>query len=204
MIVPMKKVSLVVLNKERKQALEQLKKVGVVHLEQIEGRGEQLAAFKEASNNAMVAVSVLSEVKVSKKTPAAPKLSDSEVAQKCREVIELSELKKKLNEEIAADSAELERFAPWGGVTPADFDYLKGKGISLKMYEIPEDKYNLIDENSKTVCVNRYKKVVRFLLIDAGEERPSGFPAEAFEVPMPVNSTEEIQNRISSDKKQLD
>ena len=204
MIVPMKKVSLVVLNKERKQALEQLKKVGVVHLEQIEGRGEQLAAFKEASNNAMVAVSVLSEVKVSKKTPAAPKLSDSEVAQKCREVIELSELKKKLNEEIAADSAELERFAPWGGVTPADFDYLKGKGISLKMYEIPEDKYNLIDENSKTVCVNRYKKVVRFLLIDAGEERPSGFPAEAFEVPMPVNSTEEIQNRISSDKKQLE
>jgi V/A-type H+-transporting ATPase subunit I len=72
------------------------------------------------------------------------------------------------------------------------------------MYEIPEDKYNLIDENSKTVCVNRYKKVVRFLLIDAGEERPSGFPAEAFEVPMPVNSTEEIQNRISSDKKQLE
>ena len=204
MIVPMKKVSLVVLNKERKQALEQLKKLGVVHLEQIEGRGEQLAAFKEASNNAMVAVSVLSEVKVSKKTPAAPKLSDSEVAQKCREVIELSELKKKLNEEIAADSAELERFAPWGGVTPADFDYLKGKGLSLKMYEIPEDKYNLIDENSKTVCVNRYKKVVRFLLIDAGEERPSGFPAEAFEVPMPVNSTEEIQNRISSDKKQLE
>ena len=204
MIVPMKKVSLVVLNKDRKQALEQLKKLGVVHLEQIEGRGEQLAAFKEASNNAMVAVSVLSEVKVSKKTPAAPKLSDSEVAQKCREVIELSELKKKLNEEIAADSAELERFAPWGGVTPADFDYLKGKGISLKMYEIPEDKYNLIDENSKTVCVNRYKKVVRFLLIDAGEERPSGFPAEAFEVPMPVNSTEEIQNRISSDKKQLE
>ena len=204
MIVPMKKVSLVVLNKERKQALEQLKKLGVVHLEQIEGRGEQLVAFKEASSNAMVAVSVLSEVKVSKKAPAAPKLSDSEVAQKCREVIELSELKKKLNEEIAADSAELERFAPWGGVTPADFDYLKGKGISLKMYEIPEDKYNLIDENSKTVCVNRYKKVVRFLLIDAGEERPSGFPAEAFEVPMPVNSTEEIQNRISSDKKQLE
>ena len=204
MIVPMKKVSLVVLNKERKQALEQLKKLGVVHLEQIEGKGEQLAAFKEASNNAMVAVSVLSEVKVSKKAPAAPKLTDSEVAQKCREVIELSELKKKLNEEISADSAELERFAPWGGVTPADFEYLKGKGISLKMYEIPEDKYNLIDENSKTVCVNRYKKVVRFLLLDAGEERPSGFPAEAFEVPMPVNSTEEIQNRISSDKKQLE
>ena len=32
MIVQMKKVSIVVLNKERKEALKQLKKVGVVHL----------------------------------------------------------------------------------------------------------------------------------------------------------------------------
>ena len=39
MIVPMKKVSIVVLNKERRQALEQLKKIGVVHLEQLEGNG---------------------------------------------------------------------------------------------------------------------------------------------------------------------
>ena len=66
MIVPMKKVSLVVLNKERKEALTQLKKVGVVHLEQVEGKGEQLAAFKEASNNAMVACSILGEIKAPK------------------------------------------------------------------------------------------------------------------------------------------
>lgn len=42
MIVQMKKVSIVVLNKERKEALKQLKKVGVVHLEHLEGNGEQL------------------------------------------------------------------------------------------------------------------------------------------------------------------
>ena len=46
MIVPMKKVSLVVLSNERKEALVQLKKVGVVHLEQIEGSGEKLASYK--------------------------------------------------------------------------------------------------------------------------------------------------------------
>ena len=67
MIVQMKKVSLVVLNKERKEALKQLKKVGVVHLEHIEGKGEQLAAFKEASNNAVNAASILAEIKLRKK-----------------------------------------------------------------------------------------------------------------------------------------
>ena len=33
MIVQMKKVSIVVLNKERRKALEKLKEIGVVHLE---------------------------------------------------------------------------------------------------------------------------------------------------------------------------
>lgn len=203
MIVQMKKVSLVVLNKERKEALKQLKKVGVVHLEHIEGKGEQLAAFKESSSNAMNAVAILSEIKLPKKMPAALKLGNAEIASKCKDVLNLSEQKKKLQEEISSYSAEQERLAPWGGVTPADFAYLKEKNISLKMYEIPEDKYNLIDENSKTICVNHYKKIVRFVLLDATDERPAGFPAEAFEVPMPEFSTEELKSKIELDKAEI-
>ncbi len=203
MIVQMKKVSLVVLNKERKEALKQLKKVGVVHLEHIEGKGEPLAAFKESSSNAMNAVAILSEIKLPKKMPAASKLGNAEIASKCKDVLNLSEQKKKLQEEISSYSAEQERLAPWGGVTPADFAYLKEKNISLKMYEIPEDKYNLIDENSKTICVNHYKKIVRFVLLDATDERPAGFPAEAFEVPMPEFSTEELKSKIELDKAEI-
>ena len=66
MIVPMKKVSLVVLNNERKDALTELKKVGVVHLEQIDGSSEQLSLYKEASNNAVAANAILSDIKVAK------------------------------------------------------------------------------------------------------------------------------------------
>lgn len=203
MIVQMKKVSIVVLNKERKEALKQLKKVGVVHLEQLEGKGEQLAAFKEASNNAVSAVSLLSDVKLSKKHAKPSKLSNEEISKKCKEVIALSEQKKKLQEEISSNATEIERFALWGSVSPSDFAYLKEKGISLKMYEIPEDKYNLIDENSKTICVNRYKKVVRFLLLDATDERPAGIPAEAFEVPMPEVSTDELKAQVQKDNAEI-
>ena len=101
MIVQMKKVSIVVLNKERKEALKQLKKVGVVHLEHLEGNGEQLAAFKEAAGNSVNAVSILSEIKLPKKMPEAEKLGSADIAAKCREVIGLSENKKKLQEEIS-------------------------------------------------------------------------------------------------------
>ena len=203
MIVPMKKVSLVVLNKDRKEALTQLKKVGVVHLEQVEGKGEQLAAFKEAASNAMTAASILGEIKAPKKKGIAEVLSNEAVLEKCKTVLSLSDEKKKLMEEITASTTELDRFASWGEVTPADFDLLREKGISLKMYEIPEDKYSLIDENSKTVCVNRFKKTVRFLLLDAKDERPESFPPEAYEVPLPEKATSEIKKIISDSKERI-
>ena len=206
MIVPMKKVSLVVLNNERKDALTQLKKVGVVHLEQIDGSSEQLSLYKEASNNAVAANAILSDIKVAKKksfSSAVKTLSNDEVVAKCKHVIDISDKKKKLLEEIASDAAEIERFANWGQVDIDDFAYLKEKGISFKMYEIPEDKYGLIDEKVTTICVNRIKKIVRFLLIDASEERPEGLPPEAFEVPMPVLSTKDLAKRVEDNEAEI-
>lgn len=204
MIVPMKKVSLVVLNKERKTALEQLKKVGVLHLEQVEGKGEQLASYKEASNNAMTAVSILSEIKISKKAAKANRLSNEEIIAKSSEVLALTEQKKKLMEEISSDTAEIERLAAWGGVNPSELEYLKEKNISLKLFEIPEDKYSLIDDTCKTLCVNKIKKVVRFLLLDAKDERPETLPAEAYEVPLPALSTDKLKERVKADNAEID
>ena len=206
MIVPMKKVSLVVLNKERKDALLQLKKVGVVHLEQIDGSSEQLSLYKEASNNAVAANAILSDIKVAKKksfSSAVKTLSNDEIIDKCKHIIDISDKKKKLLEEIASDAAEIERFANWGQVDIDDFAYLKEKGISFKMYEIPEDKYGLIDEKVTTICVNRIKKIVRFLLIDASEDRPEGLPPEAFEVPMPVLSTKDLAKRVEDNEAEI-
>lgn len=206
MIVPMKKVSLVVLNKERKDALLQLKKVGVVHLEQIDGSSEQLSLYKEASNNAVAANAILSDIKVAKKksfSSTVKTLSNDEVVAKCRHVIDISDKKKKLLEEIASDAAEIERFANWGQVDIEDFAFLKEKGISFKMYEIPEDKYGLVDEKVTTICVNRIKKIVRFLLIDASEDRPEGLPPEAFEVPMPVLSTKDLAKRVEDNEAEI-
>ena len=206
MIVPMKKVSLVVLNKERKDALLQLKKVGVVHLEQIDGSSEQLSLYKEASNNAVAANAILSDIKVAKKksfSSTVKTLSNDEIIDKCKHVIDISDKKKKLLEEIASDAAEIERFANWGQVDIEDFAFLKEKGISFKMYEIPEDKYGLIDEKVTTICVNRIKKIVRFLLIDASEDRPEGLPPEAFEVPMPVLSTKDLAKRVEDNEAEI-
>lgn len=204
MIVQMKKVSIVVLNKERRKALEQLKNIGVVHLEQLEGSSEKLAAYKEASNNATTACAILGDIKLPKKHEEPQKLSSEQVSKKCLEVIELYEKKKRLLEEISSNSLDLERFSGWGDVNPEDFVYLAQKNISFKMYEIPEDKYYQIDDSVETLCVNKQKKTVRFLLLNAKDERPAGLPPEAYEVPMPESSTTEIAKRIENNIKKTE
>lgn len=205
MIEPMKKVSVVLLNKEKEEALKALRKIGLVHLEKIDGASEKLTAFKEYSNNAMLAEAILGEIKLPKvKKGSEPKLSDDKVIELCKEVVAKSERKKQLMEEISADTTELDRFALWGDVSNEDFDFLKEKDIALKMYEINAEKYNLIDPDIQTILVNNDKKTVRFLIVNGGEGRPEKLLPEAFEVPFPRISTQLLQEEIRRDEKELD
>lgn len=205
MIEPMKKVSVVLLNKEKEEALKALRKIGLVHLEKIDGSSEKLTAFKEYSNNAMLTEAILGEIKLPKQKKG-PKieLSDEKVISLCAEVVAKSERKKQLMEEISADTTELDRFAFWGSVNNEDLDFLKEKGIALKMYEINADKYNLVDPDINTILVNNDKKTVRFLIINGGEGRPEKLLPEAFEVPFPRISTHLLEEEIRRDEKELD
>ncbi len=204
MIEPMKKVSVVILNKEKEEALKALRKIGLVHLEKIEGTGDKLAAFKEYTNNAMLSEAILGEIKLPKtKKGTEPSLKDDEVVALCSEVVAKSERKKQLLEEISADSTELDRFAAWGDVTLEDFDYLTEKGIQLKMYEVSSEKYSQIDESIKTILVNTDSKAVRFMVINGGEGRPANLLPEAFEVPFPRISTKLLEEEIRKDEAEI-
>jgi V/A-type H+-transporting ATPase subunit I len=68
MIVPMKKVSFVVTNDSKKDALKKLRTLGVVHLEQIYGSSEKLSQLKETNNQLEEVLMLLSDIKYDKKT----------------------------------------------------------------------------------------------------------------------------------------
>ena len=188
MIKKKKKVSIVVLNSERKASLKKLRKLGLVHLEAVEGKGPVLAAYKEASATADKALSIIDEIKVSKKRiPAQVDVTPNEADEKAREIVALTDRKKSLLDVITQSTIELERLEKWGSVDPEDFKFLAEKGIFMYMYEIPVDKYVLIGDSSKTMVVNSEGKIARFLLLSETEitERPEDMPPEAFSVPMP-------------------
>ena len=203
MIEPMKKVSVVILNKEKEDALKALRKIGLVHLTKIDGSSEKLNAFKEYTSNALVSESILGEIKLPKDVMKRKyPLEDSKVVELCRQVVTKSERKKQLLEEISADTTELDRFEDWGDVSLEDLDFLNEKGIKIAMYEIAAEKYSLIDQEIETILVNNDKKTVRFLIIGQ-DSRPEKLLPEAFEVPLPRMSTTALQKEIKQDEAEI-
>lgn len=207
MIVPMKKVSLVILSREKESALKTLRASGLVHLQNVEGKGERLSELKNVSTKLRAAQAILAEMKIPQKKVNDVSASNEEVALRAEKIVSFAERKKTVLDKIAQNAAELERLSPWGMVNPADFAFLSQKGIHLSLYEIPSDKYDLIGEDAKTLLVNSSKTTKRFLLISETEsekgERPSGLVPEAYQVVLPEKSSDEIAAEIRSAKKEI-
>lgn len=204
MIVPMKKVSLVVLDRYKESALKKLRSLGLVHVEQIQGNSETLTAAKAVYSRLELASILLSDIKADKKNPVKiVEISNDEAVLKAEEAINLFESKKNFTEELSNALKEKERLALWGGVTPEDFEYLGQKGLFLSMYEIPTESYAKIPETVKTLYVSSTKSLTRFLTLCESKERPQDLPPEAFNVAMPDISTSELEANIASYRSEL-
>ena len=145
----------------------------------------------------------LSDLKVPKGFSSKEKIEAADMSELADKVLELIERKKTCLSEITQCTVELERLQKWGGVNPADFEYLAGKEISLAMYEIPSAKYRMLPDDVNTVFVNEDKSNVRFLLVTKDGVKPSSMPAEAFAVTMPQKSTDEMSEIIIRDKAEI-
>lgn len=203
MIVPMKKVSFVVTNDAKKEALKELRKIGVVHLEQIYGSSEKLSQLKDTYNKLEEVLMFLSDIKYDKKTIEQKKLSSSNVVEKVNQIIELNETKKNYIEELSTASRELERLAAWGGFNPDDFSYLAEKGINLLPFECSTDAYKKIPEDVNYVYVNSDKTQVRFLVISEEGSKPESLTSEYLLVSNPEMSTADLSESCVKYRKEI-
>lgn len=203
MIVPMKKVSFVVTNDSKKDALKKLRTLGVVHLEQIYGSSEKLSQLKETNNQLEEVLMLLSDIKYDKKTVEQKKLSSSNVVEKVNQIIELNETKKNYIEELSTATRELERLAAWGGFNPDDFSYLAEKRINLLPFECSTDAYKKIPEDVNCVYVNSDKTQVRFLVISEDGSKPESLTSEYLLVSNPEMSTADLSESCVKYRKEI-
>ena len=206
MIVPMKKVSLVLLESGRLEALKKLRKQGLVHVNEVEGNSQSLTVARNNKDAIELSLSLLSEYKVPKKFKFAD-ISAEEATQKATNIVDMFEKKRNLEDKVVASRVELDRFADWGDVDLEKLSFLASKSIKLYLYEIESKKYATIPEHIQTVFVNKDKTTTRFLYLTNEEEsvsRPEGMPVEAYSVMLPSESTEAIRQNIASYKVEIE
>lgn len=199
MIVPMKKVSLIIMGDKKSETLRKLRKLGILHVEIAEGSGKKLDELKEKVSLLETAAFTVTDKKKKKKIQAID-ADAAEAFAASEDIMALTEEKKKLLDERTVLTAEIDRLAGWGEVDPDEIKALADKGYDISLYEVPESVYKSLDESVKTLCIGKTKSSVKFMVLtksDDGEDKEPDL-LKNFRFELPESSTAELKKRADS------
>lgn len=202
MIVPMKKVSLIIRENKKNETLKKLRKLGIVHIEIAEGSGERLASLRE-----QIALLESAIFTIGKKKNVEPKDVDAAEALSVATRIQALDVEKKqCGAERIALSSELDRLKSWGDIDPSSLSDLEAKGYEISFYEMPKAEYELLDESIKTVRIDVTKSTVRFMLLKSNKEEldEAVTALNTYRLALPQLSTGEMKQRLSKLSTRID
>lgn len=198
MIVPMKKVSLIIMGDQKSETLKRLRKLGILHIESVEGSGKKLEELKERVSLLENALFTVSEKK--NKNAVQETVTAEAAVSAAKEIVALEDEKKLCVAERITLSAELDRLASWGELDPEALAALAEKGVDISLYELPKAAYDALGEGVKTLPLQKTKSSVKFLLIRSGSEEDAEIvdSLKAYRLEMPAVSTAEIKEKIKA------
>ncbi len=189
MIVPMKKISLIIQDSEKIKTLKKLRKLGLLHIEEMSGSGSRLYELNEQISTLEKGLYTLSEKK--EKISEQRKIPVENALSVCDKLFSLERKSKKLRDEKNALSLEIERLKEWGEIELSQLEYLAKKGIKLSLYEMPLSEYRSLDENLKTIALNKTKNSVKFLAVGEADGINKNCKVE-----LPEISTSQARERL--------
>ncbi|MBR4086692.1 MAG: hypothetical protein IKK30_02395, partial [Clostridia bacterium] len=190
MIVPMKKVSLIIRGEQKQQTLKTLRKLGIIHIEIAEGAGQRLEELRE--QRALLERALYT---VGKNKNAEQKSADlAKVLAIAARIAALEEEKTQCLAERITLQTELERLKSWGEIDPSSISDLEAKGYEISFYEMPKAEYAALPEDLKTVRIDATKSTVRFLLLKAADETVASL--NMYRLALPQTSTVEMKQRL--------
>ena len=192
MIVPMKKVSLIVMGAQKEEALKKLRKLGTVQIEITEGSGEKLASLREQIT---LLESAFFTIGKNKKVTQV-ETSTEEALSVATQVSKLSDEMRKCQADRVALVVELERLKTWGEIDLQAINELMAKGIGISVYEMPVGEYNALSEEVKTVRIGTTKTSVRFALVGAQDTELISSLSQ-YRFVLPQMSTAEMRQEIT-------
>ena len=204
MIVPMKKVSLITLGDKKTDTLKKLRKLGLLHIEITEGRGEKLNELKNQIS--LLESGIYETNELAKKNAAKNGNTDLDPLLVARNIASLTEEKKYCQSERISLNAEIQKLENWGDFDPYDLKVLASKGVDIYLFEIPKSEYETLGESVKTICLNKTKTSVNCLVIKSGGEDEEEIikSLKPYRLELPAISTFEIRQKIADLGKRIE
>lgn len=202
MIVPMKKVSLIIRENKKDETLKKLRKLGIVHIEITEGSGERLASLQEQIALLESAIFTIGK----RKNVEQKDVGTAEALSVATKIQALDAEKKQCGAERIALSSELDRLKSWGDIDPSSLSDLESKGYEISFYEMPKAEYAVLAESIKTVRIDVTKSTVRFMLLKSNKEElnETVTSLNAYRLALPQLSTGEMKKRLSKLSTRID
>ena len=137
MIVPMKKIAVVMPGTTRRESLKSLRRAGVVHVQREKGGGSAPAALTAEFQLFEDALGALPKSKAPKSPlsflPAGP--GRESVAEAAEAILDLRRREDEIIRTLGEYALHAETLKPWGDFEPADIRILAAKGIDIRLVE---------------------------------------------------------------------
>ncbi len=167
MIVPMKKIHVIVQKKDIVSALESLRELGSVHVEhQEELSGYQLEERREEVEILKQALNILERFDCDLDVPRQEARDWTDTV---NEILELWAQIEHYQESIARRGIEIRQWEPWGDFDPKDIQALAGRGIYLQLCEVPAGKETAVPEGVILRKIHHAPGVDKCLAISRGK-----------------------------------
>ncbi|MDR1373644.1 MAG: V-type ATP synthase subunit I [Treponema sp.] len=189
----MKKVSLVVLDREREPSLERLRELGVVHLEKHNLSSDSLTKLLDQRAKTETALGILRSYQLEKHvSPSA--LAPGDLISR---TLVLGEEKKNLQEQLAWNAKERSRIEKWGDFDPRAFAEFAGKGLVLIPYSLSRQAYESVPADIPLIVLGGDKTGVRVLAAEREIPGESSWPLPEHSLSEYDAASAEIRRRLA-------
>ena len=195
MIVKMKKVSVIVLDRYRGESLEELRKLSTVHIQERAGGGDELVRLRDSQAQVEKALQQLPLEAENKKKTFGPagEVGARRALELAGEIETCLESLKAAREKAEQLRKEEDRLAAWGEYRPEDARRLRDQGVEVRLYEVSERELARIPEGISAFVVGRDRSTVRLAVVATGEAPALPFP----EVPVPERGIAQVRELIA-------